>query len=383
MPLLRIHSLAISVLLAIIFSTGSLPAQVDIHQHWAALKRISEISFRVSTTMVLSQQDTSHAIAELWLKKDEQDSHVGYQILMVTAADSGGEEDVRYYSRGKLYFWNSRLQRGDVSSIDERWNYGFAHNWSGSRHFPGFLVYEDYLENKKLRQPVRDSPIALFLEAPYTGDTIDLRFFITTESVFPYRFEEIYHSSSPVVRICSYSQVTYHADPEREWRKRCLRADTLATYAPEVIDASVYQLIDTGKTHPPLPVFRPGKKDTFDLVKQHAGSFLLLDMMYFSCPPCNMALPVLDSLYQLFHAYGLQIASVNPVDSPLPEKFSSYLKHHPLPFPLYAAPSSIRNPFNLNVFPAFILIDPAGIVRYTSAGLPPDLFAQVSRFFPR
>lgn len=384
MPLSRIHSLAIPILLAIVFSPGSLPAQVDIHQYWTALKRIPEIHFRVSTTMILNLQDTSHATAELWLKKDEQDTSVGYQILMVT--DSGpddAEADVRYYSRGKLYFWNSRSQRGDVSSFDERWNYGFANNWSGSRHFPGFLVYEDYLENKKLRQPVSDSLIALLWEARHTGDTIDLRFFTTPGSVFPYRFEEIYHSSFPIVRICTYSRVTYHADPEMEWRKRCLRPDILPAYVPEVIDESIYQLIDTGTIHPPVSVFHVGGTDTFDLVKKHAGSFLLLDMMYFSCPPCNMALPVLDSLHQAFHAYGLKIASVNPVDPPQPEQYTRYLNRHPLPFPLYAAPSAIRQTFNLNVFPSFILIDPDGIVRYTSAGLPPDLFVQISRFFPR
>ena len=160
MPLIHVQPINAAIVLAAVFSSFSLFAQADLQQRWSALKRISEIQFKVSTTMIFNLQDTSIASADFWLKKDEQDTAVGYQILIATG------DDVRYYSRGKLYFWNSRLQRGDVSSFDDRWNYGFAHNWSGSRHFPGFLVYEDYLENKKLRQPVSDSLIALLLEDP-------------------------------------------------------------------------------------------------------------------------------------------------------------------------------------------------------------------------
>ncbi len=97
------------------------------------------------------------------------------------------------------------------------------------------------------------------------------------------------------------------------------------------------------------------------------GKTVLLDFWTTWCPPCRADAPALDGLYKKYGGENLMIVGISvSEDRPIVEKF---LKEHPHKFPVVlTTENDMPRPYQIGVFPTYIIIDPDGKVGSAAEG---------------
>ena len=125
-------------------------------------------------------------------------------------------------------------------------------------------------------------------------------------------------------------------------------------------------LIDAGKTAPEfnLAAFESGAKASID---QYKGKLLLLEFWIAHCGFCISAVPKLNDVSRRFRDKGLETVSINMYDPPA--TIDSFKKTTKPEFTILTGGDSIAAVYGVEAYPAFVLIDGAGKVIYSSSGL--------------
>ena len=115
---------------------------------------------------------------------------------------------------------------------------------------------------------------------------------------------------------------------------------------------------------------------------QWKGKVVLVDFWATWCGPCRASLPHVESLYQKYHAKGLDIVSVSNDNSE--KALKAYLKAHPkMAWPqLFDAQhpgwSPLAADFGISGIPTQFVIDRQGVLRHIVVGYSPNLAAKLT-----
>jgi peroxiredoxin len=106
-------------------------------------------------------------------------------------------------------------------------------------------------------------------------------------------------------------------------------------------------------------------------LKSLAGKVVLMDFWATWCPPCRASLPELKDLTKKFPAEKFTIVSVSADDND--EQWREFIKSHGMTWKQYRDQDRhVLRAFNVNAFPTYVLIDPAGFIRECVSGLNPQ-----------
>jgi thiol-disulfide isomerase/thioredoxin len=114
----------------------------------------------------------------------------------------------------------------------------------------------------------------------------------------------------------------------------------------------------------------------WDFAANKAGSVVLVEFITTSCVPCKRAIPVMADLQSRYAASGLQVIAVVCDDLPQKQRAAAaakYARDNNLNYALYIEPGeagSVRDRFNVEVYPTAVLLDASGTVLWQ--GHPAD-----------
>ncbi|MCY3724176.1 MAG: TlpA disulfide reductase family protein [Candidatus Poribacteria bacterium] len=96
-----------------------------------------------------------------------------------------------------------------------------------------------------------------------------------------------------------------------------------------------------------------------------SGKVVLLDVGASWCGPCNMAIPEVKTVYKHFSKNeAVVIWGIN--DGEAPQKVREFLNHHHPPWPVLLDPQrQVREAYEIEAIPFFVLIDKVGNWQYT------------------
>ena len=122
--------------------------------------------------------------------------------------------------------------------------------------------------------------------------------------------------------------------------------------------------------------WRTGEGTSHSLASLRGKRVVLLEFLATWCPHCQNQAPIITSLYQQYRQRGLEAFGVSA--SPLgmdgrspssPEDLARFAQRFGAGFPLIYDPSSAAGRhYGVRVFPATLLIDREGIVRFSHGG---------------
>jgi peroxiredoxin len=125
------------------------------------------------------------------------------------------------------------------------------------------------------------------------------------------------------------------------------------------------RLVPVGK---PAPAFSlrqlgGGRASTSSL----RGHVVLLSFWTASCPPCHAEAPHLQRLHDTYRKRGVRIVGVTPL-TPL-EEIHGFVARHGLTYPIAVDPGeNVVRRYGLRGYPALVLLDRRGVVRWTHPG---------------
>lgn len=159
-------------------------------------------------------------------------------------------------------------------------------------------------------------------------------------------------------------------------------ADALFTFVPppnatEVDTFSFLKASSGPLPGKPAPEFSlPTVEGKNASLSDFKGKTVLLDFWATWCVPCRQSTPVIEKLQSTFHEKGLVTLAVNVGEGP--EVVKGYLTQHPSTLPnLLDLRKTVVNLYNVDSYPAFVLISGDGKVVYSSTGFGADSEAQL------
>jgi thiol-disulfide isomerase/thioredoxin len=111
----------------------------------------------------------------------------------------------------------------------------------------------------------------------------------------------------------------------------------------------------------------PDERGQLVRLSERKGHVVLVDFWASWCPPCKVSFPKLDALYREFHARGLEVLAVN-VDERRRDA-DQFLQAHGHAMPVLFDPKGdVPEAFAVRGMPTSVLVDRAGVIRFTHAG---------------
>lgn len=102
-----------------------------------------------------------------------------------------------------------------------------------------------------------------------------------------------------------------------------------------------------------------------------AGQVLLIDFWGTWCPPCLVATPYLNELYETYAVQGFNIVGISSGDKA--ETVRSYAAKHNIAFPLPLADNTVLKQYGVSGFPTVLFVDKQGVVRFVHSGFGEDM----------
>lgn len=115
---------------------------------------------------------------------------------------------------------------------------------------------------------------------------------------------------------------------------------------------------------------------SWDFAANKSGTVVLVEFITTTCGPCKRAIPVLTDLQSRYATAGLQVIAVVCDDLPLKQRAAAaakYARDNHLNYALFVEPGeagSVRDRFNVEVYPTAVLLDANGSVLWQ--GHPAD-----------
>ena len=131
--------------------------------------------------------------------------------------------------------------------------------------------------------------------------------------------------------------------------------------------AAVYKsrLVRAGKQAPAfsLKQLGGGRVSLADL----RGQVVVLSFWTASCPPCHLEAPHLQRLHEKYRERGVRFVGVTPL-TPL-EEMRGFVTRYGLTYPVAVDPGEkVVSRYGLRGYPALVLLDRRGVVRWTHPG---------------
>lgn len=159
-------------------------------------------------------------------------------------------------------------------------------------------------------------------------------------------------------------------------------ADALFTFVPppnakEVDTLSILKTSSGPLPGKPAPEFSlPTVEGKNASLSDFKGKIVLLDFWATWCVPCRESSPIIEKLQATFNEKGLVTLAVDAGEEP--EVVKGYLAHNPSTLPnLMDSRKTVANLYNVDSFPAFVLISRDGKVVYSSTGFGTNSEAQL------
>ena len=116
-----------------------------------------------------------------------------------------------------------------------------------------------------------------------------------------------------------------------------------------------------------LPGRAAGSQLSLDKLR---GQVVMLNFWASWCGPCREEFPLLDQMYKRYRAAGVTIVGVNV--EPDSSDAEGFLAKTPVSFPIAFDRDSVASKmFRVEAMPSTVLIDRAGVVRWTHKGYKP------------
>jgi thiol-disulfide isomerase/thioredoxin len=125
-------------------------------------------------------------------------------------------------------------------------------------------------------------------------------------------------------------------------------------------------LIQAGQTAPNFILARYANDGQISL-EQHNGEVVLLEFWITYCGFCIAAVPKLNGIAEKFRDKGLHLISINMHDPASTIEF--FRKNNKPEYTILTGGESLANTYGVEAYPAFVLINKAGKVVYSSSGL--------------
>ena len=158
--------------------------------------------------------------------------------------------------------------------------------------------------------------------------------------------------------------------------------DALFTFIPppnakEVETLSTPQASSRPLQNKPAPEFSlPTVEGKNASLSDFKGKTVLLDFWATWCLPCRESTPLIEKLHSAFSEKGLVILAVDSGEEL--EVVKGYLAHNPSILPnLVDSRNTVAKLYNVDSFPAFVVISKDGKLTYSSSGFSPDTEAQL------
>jgi thiol-disulfide isomerase/thioredoxin len=123
----------------------------------------------------------------------------------------------------------------------------------------------------------------------------------------------------------------------------------------------------------------------WELSRQGAGKFLLLDFWRIDCPPCRAAMPQLAAWQAKYGASGLQVVSVLCEGGTIAsrrERLNKLEDRRPLSYPvLFSEPGQcpVRRQLNVRRYPTLILLNDTGRIVWSGEGFDASIAGELER----
>lgn len=166
------------------------------------------------------------------------------------------------------------------------------------------------------------------------------------------------------------SNVTFDAIKPEELEKR-FEASTegyeVNDYEPR--SPEEYKLLANGTIIPELSGKLYGTDEATKL-NELRGKLTLIDFWYMDCFPCIKAIPHLNELHKRYQDRGLVVVGIDPFDNTEENlaRMPNFLDNNTLEYPILLTEREAVNPFLIQVYPSFYLLDKDGKVIYSELG---------------
>ncbi|MBC7848747.1 MAG: TlpA family protein disulfide reductase [Chitinophagaceae bacterium] len=102
------------------------------------------------------------------------------------------------------------------------------------------------------------------------------------------------------------------------------------------------------------------------------GKLTLLDFWEVWCGPCIESMPKVQELFKKYNGRGLDVYGIMSEDKQL-ESAKKIVAKKQISFPMLIGTDAVKNTFNLNAVPLYVLIDRSGKIVFISEGFSPTL----------
>ncbi|HEY7884999.1 MAG TPA: TlpA disulfide reductase family protein, partial [Cellvibrionaceae bacterium] len=100
---------------------------------------------------------------------------------------------------------------------------------------------------------------------------------------------------------------------------------------------------------------------------EQRGKVVMINFWATWCAPCRKEMPLLDELYQRYHAAGFELFGVNV--EPDKEPADKLVAELGVTFPiLYDSDSKVSRTYKVDAMPTTIMVDKDGNIRYVNRG---------------
>lgn len=103
-------------------------------------------------------------------------------------------------------------------------------------------------------------------------------------------------------------------------------------------------------------------------LEEHRGKTVILDFWATWCAPCEVQMPVLDTLWKLRGGPELMILGISVDTDPAP-KVTEWVKQRNLEYPIAIAKQDLAIDYGVLGFPTLVVIDPDGGIHTRHVGV--------------
>ena len=101
---------------------------------------------------------------------------------------------------------------------------------------------------------------------------------------------------------------------------------------------------------------------------EHRGKTVILDFWATWCAPCEVQMPVLDTLWKARGGSQLMVLGLS-VDTDPAEKVTAWVRERELDYPIAIASQDLAMDYGVMGFPTLVVVDPAGGIHTRHVGV--------------
>lgn len=110
----------------------------------------------------------------------------------------------------------------------------------------------------------------------------------------------------------------------------------------------------------------------------HRGRVVVIDFWATWCPPCVLAMPEIEKLYQRFRASNVVFLGISTDDPDDTDRIANTIKNTGVTYPIALATNDVAERYGITSIPVLLLIAPDGTIARRKVGFSPSLADSVA-----